>query len=143
MADISDVNASVIKNLYQLLESLSCKSPMYLVPRIVVGLTATSPHYDESAVLNPNSGHGVQLILPPFCFLFVFSPEFGKIFNTRTKGSSCLAIVRFLRREGGEHYRSYWLSGRPYSTTCSIFPNKENLNISGPNTLFLNLRLYF
>lgn len=50
MADISDVNASVIKDLYQRLESLSC---MPLPSRLTSGTanTRSSSDHDEGSIL--------------------------------------------------------------------------------------------
>ena len=51
MADISDVSGSVIKDLYQSLESLSCKlGSLSQVGRYDM-LSSHSPHRDSSAIL--------------------------------------------------------------------------------------------
>lgn len=53
MADISDVNVSVIKDLYQRLEELDCK-PWTITRSICHSLTLCSSDHDAGLVLKKN-----------------------------------------------------------------------------------------
>lgn len=53
MADISDVNVTVIKDLYQRLESLGCKAPRCFPLRTILRLlTRSSSNNDTRSVLS-------------------------------------------------------------------------------------------
>ena len=59
MADISDVNASVIKDLYQRLESLSCaSSQMFCGPAD----NSSSSDHDTGFILIMQPSHGLILL---------------------------------------------------------------------------------
>lgn len=59
MADISDVNASVIKDLYQRLESLSCaSSQMFCGPAD----NSSSSDHDAGFILIMQPSHGLVLL---------------------------------------------------------------------------------
>jgi thymidylate kinase len=70
MADISNVKEEEIRNLYQSLEELSCRSQRYIYSSRVVANASFSLHSDKSSILTaPHHMHPESL--KTFCTIYL------------------------------------------------------------------------